>query len=108
MSATITWVVESMDCYPTAEGQTNVVFTIHWRCNGAQDNQSTSIYGTVGVTYKAGTSYTPYAQLTQAQVLQWVWDNGVDKTLTETAIQTQLNNLVNPPVVTPSLPWVQS
>jgi len=108
MSATITWVVESMDCYPTAEGQTNVVFTIHWRCNGTQDNQGTSIYGTVGVTYTAGTPYTPYAQLTQAQVLQWVWDNGVDKTVTETAIQTRINNLINPPVVTPLLPWVQS
>ena len=108
MSATITWLVESMDCYPTAEGQTNVVFTIHWRCNGTQDNQGTSIYGTVGVTYTAGTPYTPYAQLTQAQVLQWVWESGVDKTVTETAIQTRINNLINPPVVTPSLPWVQS
>ena len=108
MSATITWVVESMDCYPTAEGQTNVVFTIHWRCNGTQDNQGTSIYGTVGVTYTAGTPYTPYAQLTQAQVLQWVWESGVDKTVTETAIQTRINNLINPPVVTPLLPWVQS
>jgi hypothetical protein len=108
MSATITWVIEAMNSYPTAEGQSNVVFSVHWRCNGSQDNYSASIYGTAGVTYEAGSPYTPYNQLTQAKVLQWVWDNGVDKAVTESAIQTQIDNFINPPVVTLPLPWVQS
>ena len=59
MSATITWVVEAMNCYPTAEGETDVVFTVHWRCNGSQDNQGASIYGSAGVNYEAGSPYTP-------------------------------------------------
>jgi hypothetical protein len=50
-------------------------------------------------------TFTPYDQLTQEQVLGWIWDNGVDKDATEAAVQQQLDNQINPPVVTPPLPW---
>jgi hypothetical protein len=106
MTATITWSVTAMDAYPQAEGQTNVVFTVHWTCAGVQDTYQASVYSTCGVTYSSGTPYTPYAQLTQEQVLGWVWANGVDKEVTETAVQQQIDNQINPPVVTPKLPWI--
>ena len=105
MSATITWSVTRMDAYPQAEGQTDVVFTVHWQCTGVQDAYIASAYSTCGVTYSAGTPYTPYAQLTQDQVLGWIWAGGVDKAATEAAVQAQIDNLINPPVVQPPLPW---
>ena len=109
MSATITWTVTAMDCYPQAEGETDVVFTVHWTCSGTQTENATtyngSVYSTCGVTYVAGTPYTPYNQLTQNQVLGWIWANGVDQAATEAAVQQQINNQINPPVVTPPLPW---
>jgi hypothetical protein len=37
--------------------------------------------------------------------LGWIWADGVDKTATEAAVQQQINNQINPPVVTPKLPW---
>mgnify|MGYP006273185241 FL=1 len=105
----INWSVTAMDCYPQAEGQTDVVFTVHWTCAGTEtQNDKTynaSVYSTCAVTYTAGTPYTPYNQLTQEQVLGWIWESGVDKTATEATVQTQLNNQVNPPVVQPPLPW---
>ena len=107
MSAQITWTVTAMDCYPQAEGETDVVFTVHWTCSGVQDTYAASVYSTCPVTYVAGTPYTPYAQLTQDQVLGWIWSSGVDKTATEAAVQQQINNQINPPVVQPPLPWVQ-
>jgi hypothetical protein len=58
------------------------------------------------VTYTAGAPYTPYADLTQDQVLGWVWSSGVDKDATEAAVQQQIDNAINPPVVTPQLPWL--
>ena len=106
MTATITWSVTAMDAYPQAEGQTDVVFNCHWTCAGVQDTYQASVYSTCGVTYSSGTPYTPYAQLTQDQVLSWIWASGVDKAATEAAVQAQLNNLANPPVVTPKLPWI--
>ena len=107
--ATFNWIVTAMDCYPQAEGETDVVFIVHWTCAGTQVENGTtynsSVYSTCGVTYVAGTPYTPYADLTQDQVLGWIWANGVDQTATEAAVQQQINNLINPPVVQPPLPW---
>jgi len=57
------------------------------------------------VTYTAGSPYTPYADLTQDQVLGWIWASGVDKDATEAAVNQQIDNAINPPVVTPPLPW---
>ena len=106
MTATITWSVTAMDAYPQAEGQTDVVFTVHWTCAGVQDTYQASVYSTCGVTYSSGTPYTPYAQLTHDQVLGWIWASGVDKAATEAAVQQQIDNQINPPVVTPKLPWI--
>jgi len=102
---TITWTVTAMDCYPQAEGETDVVFTVHWTCSGAQDAYSASVYSTCGVTYVAGTPYTPYNQLTQNQVLGWIWASGVNQAATEAAVQQQINNQIDPPVISPPLPW---
>jgi hypothetical protein len=39
-------------------------------------------------------------------VLGWVWANGVDKDATEAAVEQQIANQKNPPIVSPPLPWV--
>ena len=106
MSNTYTWEVSRMDCYPQAEGETDVVFTVHWRCNGTDGTYNGTVYSTSGVQYKGGTPFTPYNELTLEQVLAWVWDSGVDKDATEAAVAKQIEDQVNPPVVYPPLPWV--
>ena len=105
MAITYEWIIEAMDCYPQAEGQTDVVFNCHWRCNGTDGTYNATIYSTCAVTYKAGSPYTPYDDLTQDQVLGWIWDGGVDKDATQAAIDQQIANQVNPPVIQPNLPW---
>jgi len=94
-----------MDCYPQEGGNTDVVFTVHWTCAGVDGTYNASIYSTCSVPTPKGT-FTPYAQLTQNQVLGWIWANGVDQTATEAAVEQQIQNQINPPVVTPALPWV--
>ena len=98
-----------MNCYPQAEGQTNVVFTVHWTCSGTQVQDGKTyngyVYSTCGVTYTAGSTYIPYADLTQDDVLGWIWASGVDKDATEAAVQQQIDTAINPPVITPKLPW---
>lgn len=107
MSATITWVVEWMSA-STAEinGHSEVVLTAGWRCNGVQSANNASSYGSASFPQPAeGGSFTPYADLTQEQVLGWCWANGVDKTSVEANVQTAINNQINPPVTQPPLPW---
>ena len=107
MSIAITWVIEQMSCYPTYESQTDVVFNAAWRVNATDGTYFATSYGTVGVTYTAGSSFTPYADLTQAQVIGWVQDAmGPEQVASiEAGLATNIANLVNPPVVTPPLPW---
>ncbi len=106
---TITWNISAMNCYPQAEGQTNVVFTVHWTCSGTQvqdgKTYNGSVYSTCGVTYTAESTYIPYANLTKEDVLGWIWASGVDKDATEAAVQQQIDTAINPPVITPTLPW---
>ena len=111
MSATINWRVGVMECYPTYDQNTDVVFTVHWDCNGSEtvsgSTYSGRVYGATGVTFHSGSDFTPYEDLTQPQVLGWVWDamGSGSKENYENSVQSQINNLINPPIVTPPLPW---
>jgi hypothetical protein len=105
MSATFTWSVTAMDCYPQEQGNADVVFNVHWTCAGTDGTYNASVYSTCSVPAPSGDNFTPYADLTQEQVLGWVWANGVDKDSAEAAVQQQIDNQINPPVVTPPLPW---
>ena len=100
---TTTWTITAMDC-STTEQNPDTVIVCHWTCSGTQDTYSASVYSTCSVPAPTG-AFTPYADLTQAQVLGWCWDNGVNKDATEAAVQQQIQNQINPPVVTPPLPW---
>jgi hypothetical protein len=113
---TITWKVTNLDCYPTYDAETDVVFTVHWDCLGnmtvATGSLSGSVYnsrlyGTTGVTYHSGSSFTPYNQLTEPQVLSWVFDAmGVQqKTSIEAGAANSIYTQIDPPVIQPPLPW---
>jgi hypothetical protein len=73
MTNTYEWTIASMPAYPQYEGQTDVVFQVNWVCTASDGTNSASLSGTTGVAYTAGEPYTPYADLTQDQVLGWVW-----------------------------------
>ena len=103
------WIIERLDCYPEFEQEQDVVCTVYWRANAteAADPQPfyATCYGSMAVTLDADSTFTPYSELTQDQVLQWVWDGGIDKDATEAALQSQINDQINPKVVTKPLPW---
>ena len=101
---TITWTITAMDAYPHEQGNADVVFNVHWTCSGTDGDYSGSVYSTCQVPYTGG-KFTPYDQLTQQQVLGWIWANGVDQSATEAAVAQQIATAKNPPVVTPPLPW---
>jgi hypothetical protein len=108
MSATITWQIEWMNTTPTTATPPETVITAGWRCNGAQTanavGYSATNYGTASFPAPEGT-FTPYDQLTQAQVLGWCRANGVDQTATEASVQSQIDSQINPTVIQPPLPW---
>ena len=102
---TILWLIERLLCKPTEGSLTDVVITADWRCNGSQDSYSGTCYGSCSFAPPTG-SFTPYPDLTQEQVLGWCYANGVDQAAIEANVTAQIENQIDPPVVSLPLPWV--
>ena len=102
-----TWTVVQMDCYPEVDGETDVVFTVHWTLTGVDGDYTGSVYGSQALTLDPGAPFTPYADLTEAQVIGWVQAAmGAEQVAAyEANVAGQIANQINPPVVTPPLPW---
>ena len=111
---TILWIIERLLVKPTEGSLTDVVITADWRCNvtettGSGDTEksySGTCYGSSSFPAPTG-SFTPYPDLTQDQVLGWCYANGVDKSAIEANVSLQIQNQINPPVVSLPLPWIE-
>ena len=80
------------------------VVNLLWTVTGVDGSNTASIDGNSQFTVQEGT-FTPYDQLTEAQVLEWVFQN-IQKDTIEAQLQVEIDNQVSPPVVYPPLPWV--
>jgi hypothetical protein len=98
------WSIISMQTQKQLDGLTDVVIGASWLCNDDTDTVRTG--GSTTFT-PPQSSFVPYDQLTQMQVLQWVFDAlGEDKVLSiEADLQAQLDYIQNPPVVVLPNPW---
>ena len=104
MNISLSWIIERLLVKPTEGSLTDVVITADWRCNGSQDQYSGTCYGSSSFAPPTE-NFTPYPDLTEAQVLGWCFANGVDKTAIEANVTQQINDQINPPVIAPPLPW---
>jgi hypothetical protein len=83
---------------------TGFVSVVHWNCTAVDGEHSASAYATV--SWPDGTPVVPYANLTEATVLEWVW-NAVDKSATEASLAAQIALLKNPVKAT-GTPWASA
>ena len=110
MTINYAWTISQLDCVPHADGLTDIVQTVHWRCTGNLDQFTGTVYSTCTLPAPAPDSgdFVPYPDLTQAAVLEWIWANGVDKNATEASVASQIETQQNPPIVRPPLPWTNN
>jgi hypothetical protein len=78
----------------------NYVTTAHWTCTATDGDFSANAYGSVGFS---GDLVTPYENLTQEQVLGWVWEQ-IDKAEIEANLTKQIQAQKNP-VSETGVPW---
>jgi len=110
----ISWIIERLLVKPAEGTLTDVVITADWRCNGIEtigtdDDAKTysgTCYGSCSFAAPSG-DFTPFDKLTQDQVLDWCFSNGVNKTAIEANVSLQIENQINPPVVCLPNPWVE-
>ena len=95
---TTTWKITQLD-RNTSDG---FITTAHWTATAVDGNYTSSVYGTCG--FATAEPNIPYANVTEAEVLDWVWANGVDKEATETSLAAQIELQKNPVTAT-GVPW---
>lgn len=103
---TYTWIITAMSVFPESDGYTDVVVNATSSLVGTNGTQGSSV-GNIQTTFNAPSGeFTPYADLTEAEVIQWVID-----TLGESGVAQYENIIaeainVPPPVPVPTpLPW---
>lgn len=108
MSNTYNWIISQLEAYPEHEGHQEVVMTVHWRRQATDGTHNADIYGSQSVTLNPDEPFIPYADLTQAEVKGWLEAAmGAERVAEmDAALDTQIENQINPPVITPPLPWI--
>jgi len=98
MSTVFNWQITQTD-YLVADG---FITTAHWTCTGTEDAYSASTYSTC--SFAPATPSIPYNSVTEQEVLDWIWANGVGKDTVEASLQGQIDAQKNP-VQESGLPW---
>ena len=96
---TTTWTITNVESL-TSDGY---ITTAHWTASAVDGDFTASIYSTC--SFGEGSPSIPYASVTEQEVLNWCWANGVDKDATEAALAAQIEAQKAPKVAS-GLPWV--
>jgi hypothetical protein len=91
MSNTIIWTINEMSkSEQTINGFSNVVVNATWQCKNSDNAippNTKSIVGLCVFPYpQENGSFIPFDQLTQSEVLDWCFANGVNKTQIEAEV----------------------
>ena len=97
--------VSQMYTLPQEAGQTDVVVNVNYLVTGVSDVYTADIGFSQQLTIEQGEAFTPYAQLTEAQVISWADPQTVSNM--QACVQGQIDSMINPPVspTLQALPW---
>jgi len=80
MAITYKWTINQMNAHIQAEGEDNVIYTVHWTYSGSEESggetYSASSIGAQGFQYTAGEPFVPYADTEAFEnvVIGWLED----------------------------------
>ena len=101
MAITYKWTINQMNAHIQAEGEDNVIFTVHWTYSGSEEvsgktYQASSI-GAQGFTYVKGELFVPYAdtEAFEAIVIGWL-EGALDVPSMSASIEAQIAKQITP------------
>ena len=110
MTTTYNWQISQLDCKSQVGDMIDYVVTSHWRCTGDDgEGHSGRCYSTVSFTVDPEKpNFVPFEDITEAQAIQWTQDALGEEQVAAvyTSIDTQIEAQINPPIVSPTLPWL--
>jgi len=107
MAITTTWWVQNM----THTASDGGVLSVKWACvaQNSAGPETAHEPGSLATTYDASdAAFIPYEDLTEAKVLQWVWDSDVvDKSVVEASLieQVEAQIVYNATAPVGGVPW---
>ena len=103
MAINYTWNVSTVDV-KEIDGNADTVFNVHWRLTGTDDanDESATVYGTVGLDTEDLSDFIAFADLTVSDVQGWVEAAMGEDRVTEikAGLDTTIAELVTPTVQT--------
>lgn len=108
LDITHNWNFNPLESYPSASGETDVVFMIHWQLYGSTGSYAGSAIGTQSVTYQSGSTFVPFNELTYDMVYNWMTASMGEETMNRytASIYQQIENQIHPPVLVQQAPWL--
>ena len=99
---TYDWNCKTVDVHPQAEGETNVVYNVHWIVTGTEGEYTVNSIGTQIVTVDPETPFIPFEDLTNEIVVEWTKEAMGEEQVQaiEDSLQAQIAELENPTSVT--------
>jgi hypothetical protein len=103
------WFINQLDSIPNLDGTlTDFVVVAHWNRNAKETINAVdyfaSVYGSQSFSKDDVTNFIPYEDLTYDIVCSWL-DNSIDVEALDLNLDAQIENQVNPPVITLPLPF---
>ncbi len=101
MAITYKWDIPAMNAHIQADGQDNVIYTVHYRYTGSEESvgvtySSTNI-GTQSYTYVAGEPFTPYenTEAFENVVIGWL-EGSLDVDQMQASIAANIQSQITP------------
>ena len=101
MAVIYKWDIPTMNAHIQADGQDNVIYTVHYRYTGSEESggvtySSTNI-GTQSYTYVAGEPFTPYenTEAFEAIVIGWL-EGSLDVPAMQASIAANIESQIIP------------
>ena len=105
MANTFDWVIVQLDTKPQDGDLMDVVSVVHWRRKATDGEHHVESYGAMACPTPSETDFTAYPDLTQEQVESWL-EAGLDVEAIDNGLVSQIESLINPPIVVLPLPWI--
>ena len=108
MGITYSWNFNPLESYPTASGQTDVVFKVHWQLTATTESYNSRTLGVQNVQYVSGSTFIPFNELTEEIVYGWVTSSMSEEEYNRAInyLNTDIENQINPPVLVQQSPWI--
>jgi len=101
MAITYKWDIPQMNAHIQAEGENNVIYTVHWRYSGSEESggktYSSTQIGTQSYTYVAGDPFVPYenTEAFEAVVIGWL-EGSLDVPAMQSSIAAVITKEITP------------